>query len=82
VSRNKGEPSAVVETVVSVAVALVVTLVLHYLSGLSWSWSIIGGLIAGLGGWLTWLAYCHLTSKHDYGRGDRSSLTAIVDELF
>lgn len=81
-SRNKGEPSAAVETVVSVAVALVATLMLHYLPDLSWSWSIIGGLIAGFGGWLTWLAYCHFTNEHEYGRGDRSSLTAIVDELF
>ncbi|KOV84764.1 hypothetical protein [Nocardia sp. NRRL S-836] len=83
-SRVKGgDPNVLVQFVVSVVTAVVVTLILRYVPELHWPWSIVGGLIAGFGGWLAWFMYCHPTNDHGYGTGDRgASLTALIDDLF
>ena len=81
--RNGGDPSPIVETVVSLITAVVVMLLLRYAADLNWLWSIIGGLIAGFCGWFAWFMYCHASNGHGYGTGDRGgSLTSLIDDLF
>lgn len=83
-SRYKGgDPSPMIETAASLITAVVVALILHYVPDLNWLWSIIGGLVAGFGGWLAWFIYCHGTSEHGYGHDGRGgSLTSLLDDLF